>query len=145
MSAHRSIVCIRKSSCYSCCTHRTSVFWKVSSYSSVSANGHRGGLTWSCFLVADCCAHSHAWLSLHMDKYCDSSCKSSSSYKHKESLSCGKLGVQWEIAISITVVHTVAAAHGNPICCKTAIYQPICRSYILGRVLNVADSLQCEV
>jgi len=91
-SAHRSIVCLRKSSCYTCCTHCTSVFWKVSSYSSVSASDHRGGLTWSCFLVETAVhAHSRAWLSLHVDKYCDSSCKSSSSHKQKENLSCGKL------------------------------------------------------
>jgi len=68
-----------------------SVFWKVSSYSSVSASDHRGGQVWSCFLVAECRAHSRTWLSLHVDKYCDSSCKSSSSHKQKESLSCGKL------------------------------------------------------
>jgi len=71
-----------------------SIFWKVSSYSSVSASDHRGGLTWSCFLVAECCAHSHAWLSLKVNKYCDSSYKSSSSHKQKESLSCMKLGAQ---------------------------------------------------
>jgi len=29
LSAHRSIVCLRKSSCYTCCTHCTSVFCPV--------------------------------------------------------------------------------------------------------------------
>jgi len=32
------------------------------SYSWISASDHHGGPTWSCFLVAECCAHSHAWL-----------------------------------------------------------------------------------
>ena len=94
-----------------------------SSYSSVSASDHRGGPTWSCFLMADCCVSPHAWFSLQVDQYCDTSHNSSSS--QIDSLSCGKFGTQWElcklITISVVIIHTVAATHGNPIICNTAI------------------------
>jgi len=101
-----------------------SVFWKVSSYSSVSASDHHGGLTWSCFLVTECCAHSHAWLSLKVDKYSDSSYKCNSSHKQKESLSCVKLGAQWEIAISIFGAQWEIAIYNGNTHCRCCSWQP---------------------
>ena len=127
--------------------HMFSQMFKQSSCSSVSARDHHGEPTWSCFLVAECCAHSRTRFSLqvHVDQYSDCS----SSHREKENLACGKFGVE-SFAVSVVLIHGIfndmyrgprwPSAHGNPISCKTAITTTSCT-----HAKSAVDSLHSAV
>ena len=93
---HELCSCFSKESVIQICFHRC---LEQSICSSVSARDHHGGPTWSCFLVAECCAHPRTQFSLqvHINQYGDCS----SSHREIENLACWKVGVE---SVTVSVV-----------------------------------------